>query len=199
MEHFNLIWFSKINAGANLHGFQLWLSIFAAKYLVFLIVLWLLGMWFWGSPKHRNTLILAFIASLVALAVNWGISLTWFHPRPFVLGIGHTYLMHAPDSSFPSDHFTALCAIFLIFLWQETIKSLTVLFLLFMTLCIAWARIYVGVHYPLDMLGGIVVAVLSAGAVIYLSTFIEQYLLPITENTYRRLFVKVIQKKWVNN
>lgn len=199
MEHFNLIWFSKINAGENLHGYQLWLSIFTAKYLIFIIVLWLLAVWLWGAPKHRQTLILALSASLFALLINWGISLIWFHPRPFMLGVGHTYLTHAPDSSFPSDHFTALCTIFFIFLWQETIKSLTVLFLLFMTLCIAWARIYVGVHYPLDMLGGIVVAVLSTGVVIYLSTFIEQYLLPITESTYRRLFVKIIRRKWVNN
>jgi undecaprenyl-diphosphatase len=43
------------------------------------------------------------------LLINQVIILLWQHPRPFVIGLGHTYLAHAADSSFPSDHLTLLC------------------------------------------------------------------------------------------
>jgi membrane-associated phospholipid phosphatase len=40
------------------------------------------------------------------LAINQAIGLVWQHPRPFMAGIGHAWISHATDSSFPSDHTT---------------------------------------------------------------------------------------------
>lgn len=199
MEQLNLSWFNAINAGSNLHGYQLGLSIFLAKYLVYVVILCLLGLWLWGAKKHRNTLVLALCAVIIAFLINWLIGLIWFHPRPFVLGIGNTYLHHAPNSSFPSDHFTGLCTIFLIFLWRERINHLIVLILMLTMLSVAWARVFVGVHFPFDMLGGFVVALFAAGSVIYYSDSIQRWVLPCIENAYQRLFAPIIQKKWVNN
>lgn len=195
MEHLNLLLFNELNAGNHLHGYPLWLSVIAAKYLVFFVVLWLFGIWLIGAQRYRRTLVFALSASLIALFINWAISLIWFHPHPFMLGIGHTYLKHAPDSTFPSDHITALCAIFFVFLWKETIRNGVVMVLMFATLIVAWARIYVGVHYPLDMLGGVIVAALSTIIIIYLSPLINRYLVPISEGTYRKLFGHIIQNE----
>ncbi|RMW99909.1 phosphatase PAP2 family protein [Legionella jordanis] len=198
MEHLNLIWYTKINAGINLHGYSLWISIFFAKYLVLLIVLWLLGLWFWGMGKHRHTLLLAFCSCFIALTLSWIISLLWYHPRPFMMGVGHTYMIHAPDSSFPSDHMTALCAISFIFLWKEPGSFITIS-LIFMALVVGWARIYTGVHFPLDILGGIAVALLSSGIVMCLSSLIERHLFPAIQRIYRMLFAEIIRKQWVKN
>ncbi|ARG99033.1 undecaprenyl-diphosphatase [Legionella micdadei] len=188
MEQINLSWFTAINAGANLHGFALGLAVFAAKYLVYFVVLGLAILWLRGEPKHRNTLLLAFGGCLIALFINWVIGLIWYHPRPFVLGVGHTYLHHAPDSSFPSDHTTGLCAISFVFLWREKVRSAITLLLLVVALCTAWARIYVGLHYPFDILGSMAVALFSTLIMIYLAPLFEKHVMPIPEQIHRMLF-----------
>lgn len=165
MEQINLTWFAAINAGANLHGFQLWLALFLAKYLVIVILLGLILLGLRGNAKTRYTLCLAFAACILALFFNWIISLAWYHPRPFVLGVGHTFLHHAPDSSFPSDHASALFALSFVFLGQA--QKLIGFLLLFATVCVVWARVYVGVHFPFDILASMIVSLLAALVVIY--------------------------------
>ncbi len=198
MENLNLNLFAEINAGATLEGYRLWLAIFAAKYLVFLIVAFLIGMWFWGARNQRIALLIAFISVLSALLMNGLISYIWFHPRPFMMDVGHTYLVHAPDSSFPSDHATVLFTISLVFLFRQGMRMMGVAMLL-LTLLIAWARIYVGVHFPLDMLGSLIVALVSSGSVMSLSPFIESHLFFSIEQVYRNIFSKAIKFKWVKN
>ncbi|CDZ76078.1 Putative undecaprenyl-diphosphatase YbjG [Legionella massiliensis] len=187
MEHLNLLWFADINAGAYLHGYQLWLSIFIAKYLIIFIFMALAAMWLWGTSEHRNTLLWAFCAVLIASGLSWLIGHFWYHPRPFVMGIGHTYLNHAPDSSFPSDHTTVLCTISFVFLWREAVKSIVGSLLLISTACIAWARIYVGVHFPFDIIGAVFVALVATASAMYLSPYIQRYLVPINEFIYKAL------------
>lgn len=196
MEYLNFNWFNQINASESISNYHLWFGIFAAKYLVFFIVLWLSILWMLGNSKNRYTLMLTFSASIFALLINWGISLIWFHPRPFVLGIGHTYLAHAPDSSFPSDHFTALCAICFVYLWQESFKCMSSIVLILSSLLVAWARIYLGVHFPFDMLGGAIVSLFSASVIIYMSPQIYKYLFPLSEYLHKITFVKLFQKKY---
>ncbi|WP_419420429.1 undecaprenyl-diphosphatase [Legionella sp. D16C41] len=198
MNQLNLALFSEINAGADLSGYPLWLAIFTAKYLVIFVVLFLFALWLWGSKRDRSVLMQAFSANCLALFINWIIGLFWFHPRPFMIGIGHTYLIHAPDSSFPSNHVAALCAISLVFLWREPKKLITSLLLL-ATVLVAWARIYVGIHFPFDMIGGVVVALVSVGFVIYLTPLIERYFTPIMEYIHRILFTKIFHHKGTNN
>lgn len=38
--------------------------------------------------------------------INLLLGLVWFEPRPFMVGIGHTWLDHLADNGFPSDHAT---------------------------------------------------------------------------------------------
>jgi undecaprenyl-diphosphatase len=197
MEHLNLTLFAHINAGANLHGYKLWLGIFAAKYLIFLIVIFLMGVWLWGSKKQRSTLLIAFIAVIISLLMNWGISHIWFHPRPFMLGVGYTYLIHGPDSSFPSDHVTVLFTISLVFLLQTGMR-LPAFFILFLTILVAWARIYVGVHFPFDMLGAVFVSAFSVSILARQSCLIEHYLLPMVEYCHQKLFSRAIAWRWSN-
>ncbi|MEX8493621.1 phosphatase PAP2 family protein [Sphaerotilus sp.] len=61
--------------------------------------------------------------------------------------------MHAPDASFPSDHGTVFSAVSLcLLLAGEWVWGLAVLMV---GMGVAWARVYLGVHFPLDMLGAV--------------------------------------------
>lgn len=78
-----------------------------------------------------------------------------------MIGLGHTLITHAADSSFPSDHLTLLWAVAFSFLMHLS-PYLGGIALALLGLPVAWARIYLGVNFPLDMVGAALVAVLSA-------------------------------------
>ena len=87
----------------------------------------------------------------VALVASAAIGQLWDRPRPFVAGHFQPLIAHAPDASFPSDHLAVLGAVAL-GLWfaARRLALLTVL----IAAVVAFARVYVGVHYVTDVAGG---------------------------------------------
>ncbi|MDE2365202.1 MAG: phosphatase PAP2 family protein, partial [Hyphomicrobiales bacterium] len=77
------------------------------------------------------------------------------HPRPFMDGVSPNFLHHVADSSFPSDHATVLFALaFSLWLTRLPATRWTGAILLAAALAVGWARVFLGAHYPLDILGG---------------------------------------------
>ncbi|WP_343586455.1 undecaprenyl-diphosphatase, partial [Herbaspirillum sp.] len=146
----------QINAGADTPGWQIGVATVLADYLIYLIPLCLLGAWLWGGRGQRLVLLNALAVAMIALGVNQLIGLLWTHPRPFMIGLGHTWIAHAADSSFPSDHVTVFASVGLsLLLGGMRVPGLATLLL---GIPVAWARIFLGVHFPLDMAGAVVVA-----------------------------------------
>ncbi|MEO5724583.1 MAG: phosphatase PAP2 family protein [Ilumatobacteraceae bacterium] len=118
------------------------------------------------------------LAALVALAIGQLINHAVGRARPFVtLSNVHLLISHGADFGFPSDHCTAAGAIATGLLlvdrrWGAVAAVVAVL--------VAFARVYVGVHYPGDVLGG-----LALGAVV---AVIGHYaLVPTLRRTVDRL------------
>lgn len=152
--------FQAINQLAGQWPWLNWLGIFLAKYLIWLILagiifyfLFFIKLEWWKKIKCFLILILS-----VGLAyfINWLISLIYFRPRPFVSHPEIFKLIEkvASDKSFPSDH-AALSFVlaFTIFLYN---KTLGIIFLVLAAL-VGISRIFVGVHYPLDIIAGVLV------------------------------------------
>jgi len=76
-------------------------------------------------------------------------------------GIGTLLIKHAPETSFPSDHTTFLFAITFSFMFFKLDRFFE-LFLFVLALFGSIARVYVGVHYPFDILGGVVTGFLAS-------------------------------------
>ena len=165
METVNRHLFLMINAGESLTGPRLTIATLVADYAVLLVPLTLVLLWFHDRTEAaRIRLLLAFCAAILALGLNQMIGLVYFHPRPFMEGIGHAYLPHAADSSFPSDHMTVFCAVGLALAIDRATRRTGTLLLL-TALPVAWSRIYLGVHFPFDMTGGLGTAAISVAAV----------------------------------
>ena len=99
------------------------------------------------------------IAFGIAIVIEALIGAFSSHPRPFAAGFGPAWMSHAVNNSMPSTHVTLtwIMAIALA-LRKQRVMSI-VLFALGGVL--AWARIYVGIHWPADMVGAAVSACLS--------------------------------------
>ena len=129
-----------------------------------LVLGWLLwGMWTRAAAERRSAFA-ALLAAGLALAVNQLISLAWSRPRPFAAHPGrvHLLLSHPTDASFPSDHVAAAVAIAVVLVAAHRRLGL-ITFLV--ALAVGYARVFVGDHYPGDVLGGVVVGLLS-GAIL---------------------------------
>jgi undecaprenyl-diphosphatase len=121
--------------------------------LVFLIFLTVVVWWF--VPPSNGVGQRAALAALGALVCGQILNLIIGHfvfvPRPFVAHSAHLLIASATDSSFPSDHATAAFTVAGTALlrglrgrWALTLGALLV----------AIARVYVGAHYPADVIAG---------------------------------------------
>ena len=159
METINSTLFLSINGGDGSPQWLINTAIIAGEYMIYMIPLLLATLWLWGSRSRRELAAKAFAVAMMAVGMNQVIAMVWVHPRPFILGIGHAWITHVPDSSFPSDHVTVLASVGLTSLLggARGLGWITML----CGLCVAWARIFLGVHFPLDMVGAVGVATLG--------------------------------------
>ena len=162
MEAFNRTLFLWLNAPAQPDAFVLSLALLAARWLAWLLPLLVVLAWLRGDAVLRRSLLVALAAMALGLLANLAIRWLWPHPRPFMIGLGHQWMPHDASASFPSDHLTLWWAFAFGLALQTRTRGLG-LALALLGLPIAWGRIYVGVHFPLDMLGSAGVALLCAG------------------------------------
>lgn len=138
---------------------------FTATYLVYAVMAVLLLVWL--RPRQGlRACVAAAAAGLGAVAVSGIIGMIWDQPRPFVAGHFTPLISHAADASFPSDHVAALAAVAAV-LWFAFRRLSVVVWAL--ALVVGLARIYVGVHYVGDVVGGIVVG-LGCGTLAWYAT-----------------------------
>ena len=163
IEALNRSLFLALNAPAGLAGISLNLAIGAAKHPILLLAGIVIWRWLLGTSGDRRVLIHVVIAVVPALVINYVVGLVFFHPRPFMIGLGHTYLAHLPEASFPSDHATLMWTIACGLLYWSPARPSSWIAALLAGLT-SWARIFLGVHFPFDIVGSIVVATLSVAA-----------------------------------
>jgi undecaprenyl-diphosphatase len=137
------------------------------------------------------------IACLIAYALNLLIEQFLFEPRPFVTHRIHLLITHTADSSFPSDHSAWAFAVvgllllqllpacfriwrkqrtgqdeshFAILVWPCFLTGVAVV----MACSIGLSRIFVGVHYPGDIVGGLIDGLVAAAIVTVLYQMLRQ-------------------------
>ena len=156
LSELNLSLFSWINASPEASNTSIHFAIFIANDLLYCIIL--LFAWFWlrGNYDTKKQILKAFIFTSIAILISQCISHVYYHPRPFVMEVGRTLIYHAPNGSFPSDHMLIFSTIAFSYLFSAQRKLGG--FLLIMAWLVAWSRVYLGVHFPLDMLGAFLLA-----------------------------------------
>lgn len=158
MEELNKQLFLFINKNVGINYDLDLIAIIIADYTPYLFLLVMLYLWF--TNKKYETLYAGYAASL-GLLINQIIGFFYYHNRPFVDGLGVNILSHNVENSFPSDHTTLLISITIIFMLFNATKAIGRILLILAILC-SLSRIYCGVHYPFDIMGSIIIAILSS-------------------------------------
>jgi undecaprenyl-diphosphatase len=196
MEELNQSLFLLINASVHPSPFLLSAAKLCAQQLILLIPACLLLGWLRGGEQTRKLMLEAAACGIVGLSLSMLIGMLWQHPRPFMLGLGTNFLEHAADSSFPSDHLTLQWSVAFSFLLHPSLRR-SGLILSLLGLPMAWARVYLGVHFPLDMLGAALVAALSAGLCLGSAKWYVEPLFRITSIIHRYLLAPLIRRGWI--
>ena len=163
LETLNHRMFDALAAPHGLAGASLLAILLLAQGAIYAGPSVLVFLWIFGEADDRRAAVGACLSSLLALAIAHVISSAYMHPRPFMDGPVRNYLGHSPDSSFPSDHSTLLFALgFALCICPPRQGRWFGGLLLAIGIAVGWARICLGAHYPLDIVGAALVAAVSA-------------------------------------
>ena len=157
----NTTLFLSLNASEQPGGAMLLAAELAAIGPVLLAPVLLTCLWIWGAPNRRAALLATATGLFVGQALNFLVGLAWYEPRPFMAGIGHTWIVHTPDNGFPSDHATLGFSLGLGLVLTGASRNWGAAACL-AALCAGWARVYLGVHFPVDVFAAVPAGMLAA-------------------------------------
>ncbi len=159
MTDFNLYIFYLLNNLAGKSPVLDGLFIFLSKYLPYILVaIFVIAVMRLGTSSNRHK---AFLSTGFALLFGIGIVIPlihWLYPtvRPFAELSVVTQIIPETGNSFPSIH-TTIFFILSTILFRFNRRFGIIFIVLGSTM--ALARVFVGVHYPIDILGGAVLGV----------------------------------------
>lgn len=159
MDNFHL--FELINAAPKPEAWQLALALGLAQWLIYVLPVGMALAWVKGDSVARRELIEMLLATLIALGVGQVVIHLWPQPRPFALHMGTQLLEHGNDPGLPSDHVTVFWSL----AWSALVTRQFAVwgFPLFAAgLAVGWSRVFLGVHFPYDILAAMPVALLGA-------------------------------------
>jgi len=159
-----------LNGFASKSTFLDSLIVFCASYLPWLLVASFLLWLYFSSSSTREKIYILGVTALSALVARFGITeiIRFFYhrPRPFVAFSQIHALFSDTEWSFPSGHaafFFALASA--VFFFNK--KWGVALFI--GTVIVTIGRVAAGVHYPSDIIGGMLIGIAVAYAVFYLA------------------------------
>ncbi|PJI10494.1 MULTISPECIES: undecaprenyl-diphosphatase [Clostridium] len=130
-----------------------------------------------GNDNYRKASVSTVIITVINLILSFILGSIYYVDRPFVHNKVNLLVPHVKDASFPSDHATGTMSIAL---GLGRYNRLIRIILTLLSLIVGFSRVYVGNHYPLDVIGA------------YIMVFVTNYLYNLLlKNRIEEIYMKV--------
>ncbi|PIH04396.1 phosphatase PAP2 family protein [Clostridium combesii] len=184
----NMEFFRLINNLANKSSVLDKIMIFFSKDIPYIFMAIVAIVFILGITKkncdYRKVAVNTFIIAVINLTISFAIGGVYYVDRPFVHNKVNLLYIHAKNSSLPSDHAIGTMSIAL---GLGKYNKLLSLILTIFSIIVGFSRVYVGHHYPLDIIGA------------YIIVFATNYIYNLklrnkVENLYEAFEKKLVKK-----
>ena len=153
----NMELFRLINNLANKNTVLDGIMIFFSKYVPYIFMAVIAIVFVLGITKknsdYRKAAVNTFVITVINLVLSFIIGGIYYVDRPFVNNKVNLLFTHTKDASFPSDHATGTMSIAL---GLGKYNKLVSIILTILSVIVGFSRVYVGHHYPMDVIGAYV-------------------------------------------
>lgn len=195
LDQLNLYLFHLLNVPDQASIWMINYASLIAHDLVYLFLLIFAIAWLRGSHEVKTGIIKAAIFTAITLSISEVLSAVLNTPRPFVMEVGRTLIEHAPTGSFPSNHMSIFSGI--AFAYYFSAQRDLGRILLWTAWLVAWSRVYVGVHFPIDMVGAFLIALAVNLAGLPLWWKYENKIMSFIFSIHQFLFKPFIRMRWI--
>lgn len=152
MNALNLALFDLLGAGFAPHPALLRIASLLAEGSTWLCAALIVGA-AWMQPAVRTRVALVLLVAGLASFVSRELATAIDMPRPFMLGLSPQHIEHGGRAGMPSTHASVMFTVAFMLLIDRRLRSVGWA-VLAMSVVTAWSRVYVGVHFPMDVLAG---------------------------------------------
>ncbi|WP_454692175.1 hypothetical protein [Achromobacter aloeverae] len=158
LEAWNIVVFQGLHASSGATRLAIYLGVVLAELPVYLAAA--LALWALVARRDVRMACAIAIACLLGHYVEVLCNQFAYHDRPFAAGYGSALIKHSANNSMPSSHVTFVWTLAALYGMKKHWRLAAVFGCL--GLVLAWARIFTGLHWPLDMAGSAATALASS-------------------------------------
>lgn len=185
----NTTFFRLINGLAFKNGILDNIMFFFSKYVPYIFMLVIVIIFITGiiknDSRYRKAAISTIIFTIINLIISFIIGNIIYIDRPFVNNDVNLLYSHKVNASFPSDHATGTMSIALGLGYYNKVVGII---LTLISIIVGISRIYVGHHYPIDIIGAYII-------VIIMNFIYNRFLKSRIESIYEKVETKIIRNK----
>jgi len=175
MQSINLMLFRSFGAGFTPIPQLLQIALLTTVLASWLIVA-VLAVTAWRHRGVRSNVLVALLGAGLISMLSHALA-AWFNtPRPFMVGLSPDFALHSGRGGFPSTHASVMFTVAVYLAWWPQMRIAAAIVAL-LALATGLARVYLGVHFPLDVMGGLVIGIVAGSALAGLQALFRKLVL----------------------
>jgi membrane-associated phospholipid phosphatase len=127
------------------------------------------------TPRLSPYVLIALAVAVATAMLGKDIAAALASPRPFMVGLSPSHIAHGARGGLPSTHAAVMFAVASMLLLRPALRA-TGVAVAALAAVTAWSRIYLGIHFPLDIVAGATLGAVVAGGVALALSTIEGHL-----------------------